>query len=248
VVSRLLAGREEEEMTRTTLSLPVRRTGVLAVLLGLAISVLLPAAAADAAAYRYWGYYQLNDSTWTFATKGPDQTTPTDGSVEGWRFAIGSEETSRFPRATPTFEQVCGTTKAGADEKRVAVVIDYGRSADSADNSQPPAAVGRCAVVATAATGLEVLSKVAEVRSDRSLICGIDGYPTTGCGDEVKTVSAEAKAADTPVSLKLPSAKKAEPAATSADDSHTGTYVGIGVAVLAALGVGAVALRRRQSA
>lgn len=235
-------------MTRTTLPLPVRRTGVLAVLLGLALSVLLPATAADAAAYRYWGYYQLNGTTWTFATKGPDQTTPADGSVEGWRFAIGSEETSRFPRATPTFEQVCGTTKAGADEKRVAVVIDYGRSADNADNSQPPAAVGRCAVVATSATGLEVLSKVAEVRSDKSLICGIDGFPATGCGDEVKTVSAEAKAADTPVSLKLPSAKTTQPAAASEDDSHTGTYVGIGIAVLAALGAGAVALRRRQSA
>jgi MYXO-CTERM domain-containing protein len=254
MVRHLLAGREEEEMSRTTLPRrqSVRRTGVLALLLGpmlgMALAVILPAAAADAAAYRYWGYYQLSGTTWSCATKGADQTTPADGSVDGWRFAVGTEDTSRFPRATPTFDQVCGTNTAGADEKRVAVVIDYGRTADTADNSQPPAAVGRCAVVATSATGLEVLAKVAEVRSDKALICGIDGFPATGCGDEVKTVSPEAKAADTPVTLKLPSAKKDKPAAASEEDSHTGTYVGIGVAVLAALGVGAVALRRRQSA
>jgi hypothetical protein len=234
-------------MTRTTLPhrLSVRRTGALAVLLGLAMSVLLPAAAAHAAAYRYWGYYQLTGDTWTFATKGPDQTTPADGSVEGWRFAVGTEGTSRFPRATPAFADICGTTSAGAGDKRVAVVIDYGRAADTADDTQPPAAVGRCAVVAKAATGLEVLSKVAEVRSDKSLICGIDGFPASGCGDEVKTVSAETKAADTPVTLKLPAAKKTPSATTSDDSSHTGTYVGIAVAVLAALAVAAATIRRR---
>jgi hypothetical protein len=237
-------------MTRTTLPRrrSVRRLGALALLLGLVLALLLPAAAASAAAYRYWGYYQLSGNTWNFATKGADQIVPVDGSVEGWRFAVGSEETSRFPRATPSFAEICGHTKSAAGEKRVAVVLDYGRPADTADNSQPPAAVGRCAVVAAAATGLEVLSKVADVRSDKALICGIDGFPATGCGDEVKTVSDEAKAADTPVTLKLPSAaKSSSPAKADDGDSHTGTYVGIGVAVLAALAVGVAAIRRRES-
>jgi hypothetical protein len=236
-------------MTRTTLPShrALRRLGALAVLIGLGLAVLVPAAA-NAAAYRYWGYYQLTGGTWTFATQGPDQTNPADGSVEGWRFAVGGEETSRFPRATPAFADICGDSVADTGEKRVAVVIDYGRPADTADNSQPPAAVGRCAVVASAATGLEVLSKVAAVRTDKSLICGVDGFPATGCGDEVKTVSDEAKAADTPVTLKLPSAaKSSSPAKADEGDSHTGTYVGIGVAVLAALAVGVTAIRRRET-
>ena len=149
-------------MSRTTL--PIRRLGALAVLLGLVVAVLLPAAA-DAAAYRYWGYYQLSGSAWQFASTGPAQTTPADGSVEGWRFAVGTEDDTRFPRATPSFEDLCGDTAAKSGSKRVAVVIDYGRPADTSDNRKPPAPVGKCAVVATAATGLEVLSKVAEVRS-----------------------------------------------------------------------------------
>jgi hypothetical protein len=238
-------------MSRTTLPhrRSARRAGALVVLLGLVAAVLLPAAAASAAAYRYWGYYQLSGNTWNFATKGADQTNPADGSVEGWRFAVGSEDVTRFPRATPTFDEICGDTKAGTGDKRVAVVLDYGRPADTADNTQPPDAVGRCAVVANAATGLEVLSKVAEVRTDKSLICGIDGFPATGCGDEVKTISAEAKAADTPVALKLPSSEKSSsPAKADNDDSHTGTYVGIGVAILAALAVAVAAVRRRGNA
>jgi len=241
-------------MSRTTLNtrLKTRLSGAL--LLGLlAAAVLLPAGAADAAAYRYWGYYQLSGTTWQFATTGPDQTNPADGSVEGWRFAVGTEEVTRFPRATPTFTDICGDTKVKAGDKRVAVVIDYGRAADAADSTKPPTPVGKCAVVASAATGLEVLSKVAAVRTDKGLICGIDDFPASGCGDAVPTVSAEAKAADTPVTLKLADhSEKVSGTFTKDsakdDDSHTGTYVGIGVAVLAAAAVALAALRRRRAA
>jgi MYXO-CTERM domain-containing protein len=233
-------------MSRTTL--PIRPIGAVAVLLGLIAGIMLPAGAADAAAYRYWGYYQLSGDTWQFATKGPDQTNPADGSVEGWRFAVGTEDVTRFPRATATFDKVCGDTEAVTGKKRVAVVIDYGRAADTADNTEPPAPVARCAQVATSATGLEVLSKVAEVRASKGLICGINGFPGSGCGDAVKTVSAEAKAADTPVTLTFPTHEGAGDAAKSGDDSHTGTYVGIGVAVLAAAAVALAAVRRRRGA
>ena len=226
---------------------------MLGLLLGLLLApavVLLPAGAAHAAAYRYWGYYQLDAAgSWQFATKGPDQTDPADGSVEGWRYAVSSESSSRTPRATADFAQVCGAKTADAGQKRIAVVIDYGRPADYAAATEPPAPVGRCAVVDEAATGAEVLAAVAEVRSDKGLVCGIDGLPATGCGDEVKQVSADAEAADTPVTLTLPSqtAAAAPDAASSEDGSHTGTYLGIGLAVLAAAAVGAVALRRRSS-
>jgi MYXO-CTERM domain-containing protein len=234
-------------MTRTTQR---RRIGAAVTLaLGLLLAVLLPAGAADAAAYRYWGYYQLgSDNTWQFATKGPEQTKPADGSVEGWRFAVDSESATRFPRATPTFDKVCRDTEAASGKKRVAVVIDYGRPADTADNTEPPAPFARCALVDTAATGLEVLSAVAEVRAGKGLICGINGFPASGCGEAVKSVSAAAKAADTPVTLTFPTHEGAGDAAKSGDDSHTGTYVGIGVAVLAAAAVALAAVRRRRGA
>jgi hypothetical protein len=240
----LLAGREEEQMTRTNRSISTS-TGLVLVL-GLLMAVLLPAGAASAAAYRYWGYYQLSGTTWQFATTGPDKTNPADGSVEGWRFAVGTEDATRFPRATPTFDDICADTAAESGSKRVAVVIDYGRTADAVDGTEPPEPVGRCAVVATAATGLEVLSKVAEVRSENGLICGVDGYPASGCGDEVKTVSDEAKAADTPVTLKLPTAEKDESAPVEKDGSNTGTYIGIAVVLLAGAGVGYAVSRRRR--
>lgn len=232
-------------MSRTTL--PLRPLAALAVLLGVVLATLVPATAAHAAAYRYWGYYQLSGTTWEFAPKGPADLTPADGSVEGWRFAIGTEGSTRLPRATPTFDEVCGDTEAESGSKRVAVVIDYGRQADSADDTEPPAPVGRCAVVAEAATGLEVLAEVADVRQDKSLICGIDDIPATGCGDEVKTVTAAAEAPDTAVELETASAETDAAVSEDEDDSNTGTYVGIGVAVLALAAVAVAALRRRAS-
>lgn len=234
-------------MTRTTPSnRRLRRSGALAVLLGIVLAVLLPAGAADAAAYRYWGYYQLSGDTWQFATKGPAETNPADGSVEGWRFAVGSEDSTRLPRATATFEEICGDTEAESGKKRVGVVIDYGRAADSEDGTEPPAPTAHCASVDESATGLDTLLAVADVRQDASLVCGVDEYPATGCGGEVKAVSDEAAAADTPVELALGDDAKT----TSADedeDSSTGTYIGIGVAVLALAAVAVAALRRRNA-
>jgi hypothetical protein len=65
-------------------------------------------------------------------------------------------------------------------------------------------------------------------------------------------VSAAAKAADTPVTLKIAgtSDKAGSGSSTSSkadDGSHTGTYLGIGVAVLAVAAVAGIALRRRRT-
>ena len=224
---------------------------VLAILAAVVAAVVVPASSASAAAYRYWGYYQLQGSSWAFATTGPDQVTPADGAVEGWRFAVAGETDTRMPRATATFDQLCGATPAEAGRKRVGVVIDYGRAADTEDGAQPPAPVGRCAVVATAATGAEVLAAVAGVRAEKGLVCAIDDHPATGCGGEVKDVGAEAQAADTPVALATPTAAAgATPDAAGApqrQDSGPGltTYAAI-VLVLAAAAALVVAARRRR--
>jgi hypothetical protein len=235
----------------------------IATLLGLALpSLLAPAGTASAASYRFWGYYQQTGSTWAFATKGPADTTPKDGAVEGWRFAVGDESTPRFPRATPTFQDICGATPAKAGSKRVGVVIDAGRPADAEKGATPPAPVAECAVVDTKASGAEVLSAVASVREDKGLTCAINGYPATGCGGEVKQVPAAAKAADTPVAIPVKAGASASPSASASASADavaagssseqgsgvsTGTWVGI-VLVLAVLALVAVAALRRRRA
>ena len=47
-----------------------------------------------------------------------------------------------------------------------------------------------------------MLAAVAGVRAEKGLVCAVDSRPATGCGGEVKEVSPEAKAADTPVQLR----------------------------------------------
>jgi hypothetical protein len=231
-------------MSRTTLRSSLTALTLVA---GVLVALVVPAGSASAAAYRYWGYYQLS-GTWQFAPKGPDQTKPADGSVEGWRFAVAGESDTRAPRVTTTFDAVCGDTKADPAKKRVAVVIDYGRPADQEDGSTPPAPVAKCASVPTAASGSEVLAAVATVRADKGLVCALDGRPATGCGSPVKDVSAAAAAPDTPTTLAPKASQASAQSKVTADDGSSSglKYAGIGVVVIALLGLGLVAMRRRQ--
>ena len=243
-------------MSRTT---PRSRVAVLpiiaAVIVAAAICLVAPAGSASAAAYRYWGYFQLHGSTWQFAPKGPDQVVPAEGAVEGWRFAVAGDTDMRTPRVTTTFDAVCGSTQAQSGKKRVAVVIDYGRPADQADGSQPPAPVAHCAVVPSAASGAEVLAAVATVRTSDKLVCALDGVPATGCADVVKTVPAAAAAKDTPTTLApSPTASPTSSTVSAAAESGSGVsagfwkFAGIGFVILAVLALGAVLLRRRTQA
>lgn len=238
-------------------------------------ALVLPAGAAQAASYRFWGYYHLQKGSWTFAQKGPDQVTPQDGSVEGWRFALADQSTPRFPRATPTFGDVCGDTSAAAGKKRVAVVLDYGRAVDGGPGAKPPAPRADCAVVDKAASGAEVLAAVAQVRSDKGLVCGVDGYPRSGCGGQVKDVPKAAKAPDQKVTLTVASATPSASASASAQatatqqdagsqstnaagsstsnntsrsdsGSSTATWVGFGIAILIVAALAVVTQQRRR--
>ncbi|KRF39706.1 hypothetical protein ASH01_20485 [Terrabacter sp. Soil811] len=208
----MVSHREEETVS------PVRRAPLRVVLAALVAACLsaLTIAPAHAAAYRYWGFYQLSDGAWTFAQKGPDQTTPKDGSVDGWRFAVADEASTRYPRAVLTFEQVCGTTAAVPGKKRVGLVVDFGRPADAADGATPPEPKALCAVVVTDATSAAVLAVAGDVRTEKGLVCGVDGYPTSDCGGAVKEVSPEAKAADQPVTIAAPAATPSVSASTPA--------------------------------
>jgi hypothetical protein len=236
---------------------------VIALVAAPALTAAAPASATATStpAYRYWGYYELANDQWQFAQTGSDQTNPADGSVEGWRFAISGAEDSRPPRATPTFDQICGDTATKDGSKRVGVVIDYGRAADGDSGTEPPKPRAECAVVPTDASGSDVLAAVAETRVDKGLTCGVDGYPAKGCGDPVNEVSAEAQAPDDQVQLAGlaggsttsgdKAAGTADTAGTAKDDSgglSTGGWVGVGAVVLVVLIGAAALLRRRGSA
>ena len=233
------------------MSLSARRASVRATLGALLAALLTVAltAPAHAADYRFWGFYQLHNGAWSFAQKGPDQTIPSDGSVDGWRFAVSGADSSRFPRDVLTFDEICSATPAQAGKKRVGLVVDFGRSADAEDNAAPPAPKATCALVASDASSADVLKAAGQIRSEKGLVCGIAGYPASGCGGEVKQVSAQAKAADTPITIAAPAVASATPVAAttqqaSSDNGNVAAYVIAGLALLALIGFLLVRARR----
>ena len=231
------------------------RAAVILALVTLAGGVV--AAPAQAAAYRYWGYFHIDKGAWTFAQTGPGQAVPADGTVEGWRFAVADESSVRTPRATPTFDAVCAQTAVKAGTKRVGLVIDYGRPADSSDGTTPPAARATCVAVPVKATGSDVLVAAgATLRLDKALTCGIDGWPAAGCGEPVAPVPAAAASPDTTITIAAPTAsapasaaamtaeKPAEKASTSSPWLLAGGLAG----VFAVAALGFAAWRRSRDA
>jgi hypothetical protein len=217
--------------------------------------------AAPAAAppgYTYWGYYIWNPTkaTWDYATVGANdrKQLPADGDAYGFRWALVVQD-PRLPRAEPDFEAICAETpEAGAGEKRVAFVLDYGSDIDAPEGSTPPEPRGACALVKESFTVQQALQTVAEVRTDDSgLICGIDSYPASGCGDTFK--NAEEGPPDQPVALALPAeepeetpaAEEPTQAADDSDDSGFPWGVAIAGGVVVVLAFGALLLRRRQA-
>lgn len=160
---------------------------LIAALLALVAVPLLGISPAQAASYRYWGYYHgTSKGAWAFASTGAAAVKPADGAVEGWRFAISGDADARYPRVTPDFATVCSGTPAAAGKKRVAVYVDSGIAVEAPTGSTPPAPMAACAVVPTGWNGAQVLASVEKVRESKGLVCGIAGYPGTGCGDAVK--------------------------------------------------------------
>ena len=231
-----------------------RRSGsilLVSVLAALFLSLL--SAPAEAASYRYWGYYTWTDGAWTFATKGPDETKPADGAVEGWRFAITTESGSpRVPRAAGDFEAICASTEAETGKKRVAVVVDAGLPDDAPEGATPPAPRGACALVDESASGAQVLAEVATARVENNLVCAIDAYPAQGCGEPVDIEPPATP--DAQVALELPetetTTRSATSAASSGQDDGDGTPwlpIAIGGLLVAAL-AGAAAYKSRGGA
>lgn len=146
-----------------------------------AVCALAPPAQA---AYRYWGYWLGTPDQaqqWTFASVGPAFRTPADGTVEGWRFAVASLQSSTPPAIAPDFDAICGPTPVRDGRKRVALIVDPGGASDAPEGQQPPGAWAMCVSAEPGANGMEILRSAADVRLDRGFVCAVAGYPTREC-------------------------------------------------------------------
>ncbi|MET9714540.1 SCO2322 family protein [Streptomyces rochei] len=211
------------------------------VLLVLAAFALIGTAGqAQAAGYRYWSFWDRDGGTWVYATQGPSLARPSDGDVQGFRFAVSADsQDAARPRGTADFASICAKTPAKEGTKRVALVLDFGTASDAPSGETPPAARTACAQVSPDATTADALAAVADpLRYDNSaLLCAIAGYPKSGCGEQV----AEQDPTATPTQ---------RPAADDANDDD-GPSVGLyaGIAVVAALaGAATWQARRRRNA
>ncbi|MGA5207035.1 SCO2322 family protein [Streptomyces variegatus] len=205
-----------------------------AVLLLLA-SLLLGAGAgqAQAAGYRYWSFWERDAGHWVYATQGPSLARPSDGDVQGFRFAVSEDSADATrPRGKAGFATICAKTPAQDGRKRVALVIDFGTPSDAPGGETPPAARTACARVSPDATTAEALAAVAKpLRYDtNALLCAISGYPEKGCGEQVSSKANQ-----------KPAAEKSTP---SDDGPSLGLLAGVAVVVL--LGGAAIWQVRRR--
>ncbi|ELP64830.1 SCO2322 family protein [Streptomyces turgidiscabies] len=191
---------------------------------------------AQAVGYRYWSFWERDGGAWTYATQGPSTARPSDGDVQGFRFAVSQDSKGAAqPRADAVFAVVCARTPAQDGHKRVALVVDFGTSADAPSGERPPTTRTACARVSPDATTADALASVAgPLRYNASaLLCAIAGYPRTGCGE---TVGAGKPAGAT------------DPEAESDPDPDGGPSVGLlaGIAAVVAIGGAAIWQTRRR--
>ncbi|MFF3873522.1 SCO2322 family protein [Streptomyces sp. NPDC001978] len=172
-----------------------------ALLLLTALLVLGTVGQAQAVGYRYWSFWERADGSWTYATEGPSTARPSDGDVQGFRFAVSEDSADATrPRGTADFGSICAKTPAREGQKRVALVIDFGTATDAPSGETPPAARTACARVSSDATTAEALATVAKpLRYDtNALLCAISGYPEKGCGEQISKEQKEPRETATP--------------------------------------------------
>lgn len=210
-----------------------------------------PSTAHAADVYRYWAYFTVTNDAFVAQGTGPSSSKPVDGAVEGYRYAAPADfNNPNVPRADLTkvnFDSVCGDKEAEDGEKRVAVLIDYGVAADAADGTEIPDPEALCAVVPKKATGLQTLEAVApDLRTEPSSygpqLCGISGYPATGCSSDKADKGTPAD--EETVDFAIPSSDEKGSDTSKADsdeddDSNVGMLLGVGglVVILAAGGI-----------
>ncbi|MFJ3042727.1 SCO2322 family protein [Streptomyces tendae] len=195
---------------------------------------------AQAAGYRYWSFWDRDGGKWVYATQGPSLVRPSDGDVQGFRFAVSeNSDDAAQPRGTADFASICAKTPAEDGSKRVALVLDFGTASDAPSGEAPQAPRSACAQVSADATTADALAAVAgPLRYDtNALLCAIAGYPKTGCGEQV--------------SQREGSSATAAPKTAEGKEDEDGPSIGLyaGIAVVAALAAAATwQARRRRNA
>ncbi|MFF4831477.1 SCO2322 family protein [Streptomyces sp. NPDC001315] len=216
-----------------------RRRAATALLLAVLLPLLGAAGQAQAAGYRYWSFWDRAGDHWTYATQGPSTVRPSDGDVQGFRFAVSVDsQDATVPRGTADFATICATTPARDGKKRVALVIDFGTLSDAPSGETPPSPRTVCARVPSDATTAEALAAVAKpLRYDTSaLLCAIAGYPEQGCGEQVSAG-------------KQPTAPAKKTATKKTTDEGPSVGLIAGSAAVAALAAAAIwQARRRRNA
>ena len=150
-----------------------------------------PSASAAETGWRYWGYFQTAPSaiSWTAAMTGPTVNVA-EGSVEGWAFTFSgnSVPNAKAPKVVPSFNAICGKTKAVVGKKRIGVMVDFGSAVLRPKGESTPRLITKCVVADKDALGVDVLGQVVKVRAQGSgFICGLNGYPAKECGVEIRT-------------------------------------------------------------
>ncbi len=232
-----------------------RALGALLPLLSLVFSALLVGGTAGSASaadgYRYWNYFHVKDGAFAFASSGNASFVPKDGATEGYRYGTSTVQHGLEPRAdlsALTFDKVCAGTKAQAGKKRVAVLVDYGTKAD-AGGAEPPAPRADCALVPLKANGAQVLDAVADVRLSKGMLCGVDGYPASGCGSPVKNATVPSHQGTVDFALPQEQSPATKNVSASQSEGHNTAWIVGGAVVVVLLVGGGLALgRRRQSA
>jgi len=182
---------------------------------GLVLTTAVLAAPAQASEFRYWTYWTSTTQDWAFSSLGPAFRPAEEGIIEGWRLAVTGVDATKPPRVevADTYVRACGDVMPKAGILRIAVVLDYGTSADAPADQPPPGLVIACAEVSEGSTGFDALKSITDIRSERGFVCGLSGYPATGCGRDAiepstKTVtdpSPEPSPVPTPVTKPQPS-------------------------------------------
>ena len=168
--------------------------------------------------YDYWGYWHKppGATAWQYSKVGPSGYYLQEGTqVEGWRFAIGTASPSDpQPRPTDaTYDGYCAGKNT--DKKyRVLLVVDYGTQSGA-----PSGPVYSCEGFDSQPSGRQVLDTThPNVRDSGGLVCAIDGYPKSGCGEVVSSPSPKPTRTTTATS---PAATK--PPATAGTSSGGGS-------------------------
>ncbi|CAB4907222.1 unannotated protein [freshwater metagenome] len=151
------------------------------------------AAPVQASEYRYWTYWTSTTQDWAFSSLGPAFRPADESIIEGWRLAVTGVDATKPPRVevADVYVRACGDVTPKAGILRIAVVLDYGTSADAPVDESPPGLVIACAAVPEGSTGFDALKSITDIRSERGFVCGLSGYPATGCGRETVEPSSE---------------------------------------------------------